>query len=62
MLANAKICRKIAPPMQLKPKPWNARYILRLKVELDLISIQEQFAFLRLMLYEFLIIISANLK
>ena len=39
MLENARIWRNIAPPMQLKPKPWKTTRILRLKVELDLISV-----------------------
>jgi hypothetical protein len=39
MLENAKICRKIAPPIQLKPVQWKTMRILRLNVVLDVISV-----------------------
>jgi hypothetical protein len=60
MLENATIWRNIAPPMQLKPKPWKTTWILRLKVASGVISVLDTVGFLRLMLYESRVIISAN--
>ena len=60
MLENAKIWRNIAPPIQLKPKLWKTTWILRLKVALAVISVPDAIHFLRLMLYESIVIISVN--
>ena len=60
MLENIKICRNIAPPMQLKPKPWKARCILRLKVESSAISVPYTIRFLAHIFYESRVMISAN--
>ena len=60
MLENAKIWRNIAPPMQLKPNPWKTTLTLRLKVASDVIVFLLKFVFLRLILYEFVVLISAN--
>jgi hypothetical protein len=45
MLENATIWRNIAPPMQLKPKPWKRMWILRLKVESGVISVPDTIRF-----------------
>jgi len=58
MLENAKIWRNIAPPMQLKPNPWKTTLILRLKPEYEVIIFLLQFV--RLILYEFIVIISVT--
>ena len=60
MLENAKICRKIAPPMQLKPMQWKTTWILLLKLVSGVIIVPVAIGFFEFMLYEFIVIISAN--
>ena len=60
MLENVKIWRNIAPPMQLRPKPWKTRWILRLKVDSSVIGGPKIIRGLMLNLYESQVLISAN--